>query len=77
MGWYYMATIETYSKPPVEPVPDMISHVSKADMSNTVYFDEKDEIIYFSGRKKPIQKTPSNRGSTCLGAWSLSWQAAR
>ena len=32
-------------------------------MSTPVYIDEEDEIIYCSGRKKPLQKTISIRDS--------------
>ena len=49
-----MATIETHSKSPVEPVPDTMPRFSKAEMSNPICFDGEHEIIPYSARKKPL-----------------------
>jgi len=49
-----MATIETHSKSPVDPVPDIIHRFSKAEMSNPICFDGEHEIITYRARKKPF-----------------------
>ena len=48
-----MASIETRSKSPVEPVPYTIPRFSNADISNPICFDGEHEIIPYSARTKP------------------------
>ena len=50
-----MATIETYSKRPVETVLHTIPSISKADMLNPIYFDKEYDIIYYRGKSKPLR----------------------
>ena len=43
MGWYSL--------------PNMIPCISMADISNPICSDEEDQIIYCSGRTKPLPTT--------------------
>ena len=49
-----LATIETHSKPPTGKVPDTIAHITKTNMTNSICFEEDDDIILYNSTEKPL-----------------------
>ena len=54
MSTHELATTETHSKPHTDKVPDTIAPIRKTDMTNTICFEEDDDIISYNCTEKPL-----------------------